>query len=112
MTPATGIVEEPIRRGVVRRMVICDGVDHVRVRVTGDLDAANGRDLADACSRVLRSGPSRLDVDLRKVTAYTAEGAAALSECVRLGRHLVDGVNIQVCTDGGRRALLESMALV
>jgi hypothetical protein len=31
---------------------------------------------------------------------------------VRLGRHLIDGVNIQVCTEGGRRALLESMALV
>ena len=93
-------------------MVICDGIDHVRVQVTGELDEANGRDLTEACTRVLRDRPSRLDVDLRKVTAYTAEGAAALSECVRLGRHLIDGVNIQVCTEGGRRALLESMALV
>jgi hypothetical protein len=93
-------------------MVTCDGVDHVRVQVTGELDETSGRDLTATCSRVLQQGPSRLDVDLRNVTAYTPEGAAALSECLRLGRHLVDGVNVQVCTDSGRRALLESMTLV
>lgn len=93
-------------------MVICDGRDRVRVQVSGDLDASSGRDLTEACGRALLDEPTRLDVDLRNVTSYTHEGAAALSECVRLGRHLAEGVNIQVSSDGGRRALLESMTLV
>lgn len=93
-------------------MVTCDGVERIRVQVSGDLDGTCGRDLTAACMRALLDTPTRLDVDLRHVDAYTDEGAAALSECLRLGRHLAEGVNVQVCTDGGRRALLASMALV
>lgn len=93
-------------------MVIADGDERVRVLVTGDLDATAGQALTDACEHALLSAPSRLDVDLRDVGGYTSEGVAALSHCVQLGRHLVEGVNIQVCTEGGRRALLESMTLV
>jgi len=86
--------------------------DHAWVRVERQLDAEAARSLAVICRQILHDWPRRLDLDLRAVSVYTLDGARAVSECLLLCRRLDDGVGITVATDAGRRALLDSMALV
>jgi hypothetical protein len=86
--------------------------DHARVTVEGRLDKEAAVNLADICRKILRDWPRRLDLDLCAVSVYTGDGAKAVSDCLMLCRRLDDGVGITVATDAGRRALLDSMALV
>lgn len=82
---------------------------HARLVVAGDLDATAGRAIQDVVRLVANECPRRVDLDLRGVTGFTRTGAAAISDCLSIGRRLVEGVGIQVATEAGRRALLESM---
>lgn len=83
-----------------------------RVSVNGLLDTVAAADLGGVCREVMRDWPTRVELDLSAVTTYTAAGAAAVSDCLLLCRRLDDGVCITVASDAGRRALLDSMALV
>ncbi len=77
--------------------------------VAGDLDGDAAVIIGRLCDRARVEGPRRLQVDLRQVTGFTPGGAAAITDCLALRRHLPDGVVITVATDAGRRAMLESM---
>ncbi|HVT64237.1 MAG TPA: hypothetical protein VHD81_03725 [Mycobacteriales bacterium] len=83
-----------------------------RVSVDGLLDNAAALALGSVCREVMRDWPSRVELDLSAVRTYTQAGAVAVSDCLLLCRRLEDGVCITVSTDAGRRALLDSMALV
>lgn len=83
-----------------------------RVSIDGLLDTAAAAALGSVCREVVRDWPSRVELDLSAVTTYTTDATAAVSECLMLCRRLDDGVCITVATDAGRRALLDSMALV
>lgn len=86
--------------------------DEARVVVTGDLDERAAADIARAFRSVVHDWPRRVDLDLRAVTHFTGHGAAALSDCLSVGRRLAEGVNVRVATNAGRSALLRSMELV
>jgi hypothetical protein len=83
-----------------------------RVTVDGWLDTTAAEALGSVCREVMRDWPKRVELDLSAVTTYTADGTAAVSDCLLLCRRLDNGVCITVSTDAGRRALLDSMALV
>jgi hypothetical protein len=83
-----------------------------RVSIAGWLDTAAAQALGRVCREVIRDWPKRVELDLSAVTTYTTAGTAAVSDCLSLCRRLEDGVCITVSTDAGRRALLDSMALV
>ncbi|HWB67856.1 MAG TPA: hypothetical protein VG708_13615 [Mycobacteriales bacterium] len=82
---------------------------HARLVVAGDLDSTAGRAIQDAIELVEHDCPRRVELDLRGVTGFTRSGAAAISDWLTIGRRLEEGVGIQVATEAGRRALLESM---
>jgi hypothetical protein len=86
--------------------------DVARVRIDGLLDTAAALALGSVCREVMRDWPSRVELDLSAVTTCTDDGTAAVSDCLLLCRRLDDGVCITVATAAGRRALLDSMALV
>ncbi|HWC34567.1 MAG TPA: hypothetical protein VG650_07030 [Mycobacteriales bacterium] len=83
-----------------------------RVSIDGLLDSAAALALGSVCREVMRDWPSRVELDLSAVTTYIPEASSAVSDCLLLCRRLDNGVCITVATDAGRRALLDSMALV
>jgi ABC-type transporter Mla MlaB component len=83
-----------------------------RVSIDGLLDTAAAHALGDVSREVMRDWPKRVELDLSAVTTCTTAGVAAVSDCLQLCRRLEDGVCITVASDAGRRALLDSMALV
>jgi hypothetical protein len=83
-----------------------------RVVVTGALDAAAAAEIGAAFRAVVHDWPRRVDLDLRRVTTFTRPGAAAVADCLSVGRRLPDGVGVRVATAAGRSALLSSMDLV
>jgi hypothetical protein len=86
--------------------------DEARVVVEGALDASAADAIASAFRSVVHDWPRRVELDLRGVTGFTRTGAVAISDCLSLGRRLDDGVGVQVASDAGRSALLQSMELV
>jgi hypothetical protein len=84
--------------------------DEARVVVDGSLDATAASEIATAWQAVVDDRPRRVDLDLRGVTTFTAPGAAAITDCLSVGRRLDDGVGVRVATDAGRSVLLQSMA--
>jgi hypothetical protein len=73
--------------------------------VHGRLDAAAGAALLDAVRAGLVPGINRLDIDLRDVTGYTAQGAEALVLVRDLGYALADGVYYRTVGRGGDAVL-------
>ncbi len=71
----------------------------VTLSIHGRLDGATGRILAGALQAALDPAPQRLDIDLRHVEGFTAQGARALRTCRDLGAALAGGVHYR--TDGG-----------
>ena len=78
-----------------------------RLRPTGHLDDAAARDLLHAAADVVRSGCTRLVVDLDGLSSWDPTAAYALVGCTRLARWLQDGVDV-VASAGPGRALAAS----
>jgi anti-anti-sigma regulatory factor len=72
----------------------------------GPLDDDAGRALVASAMQALTGDVSRLDLDLREVTDFDREGAAALVAFRQLGRALAEGVRFRTGQGAGRNALL------
>jgi hypothetical protein len=70
------------------------------------LDPLVGRVLVDAVTSAVANGPERVDIDLRALTDWTAEGVQALVRCRELCRDLPDGLHYRTGRGPGREALL------
>jgi hypothetical protein len=70
------------------------------------LDEKAGGALLEAASAALKSGPSRIEVDLRSLDSYTDAGAQALVGCRDLGVGLPEGLHYRTGRGPGRDALL------
>ncbi|CAN5274996.1 hypothetical protein BH18ACT4_BH18ACT4_01620 [soil metagenome] len=78
----------------------------ITIAVNGALDGSAGAQLVEATRAVVCRGPQRLDVDLRAVAAFTADGAASLLACRDLGAALPEGVHYRTGGGPGCDALL------
>jgi hypothetical protein len=78
----------------------------VVIAVEGDLDVTTGEALIDAAEAAVRTGPSRLDIDLRALEDFDEEGAGALVSCHQLGAKLAEGLHYRTGRGPGRDALL------
>lgn len=83
-------------------------VDHeiVVLIVRGHLDAAVGDAVAAATEGAVAQQARRLDIDLRMVSSFTAEGAAALKACRSRTAGLREGLHYRTGRGPGRDALL------
>lgn len=81
-----------------------DGV--MVVTVLGSLDAETGAAVCAAADDAVRQDARRLDIDLRQVTAFTPEGAAALRDCRPRAAGLREGLHYRTGRGPGREALL------
>lgn len=72
----------------------------------GHLDGDAGRILLEAVNAAAAHDADRLDVDVRAVTSFTADGAAALAACRELGAQLPQGLHYRTGQGPGRDALL------
>lgn len=78
----------------------------VVIAVEGDLDVTTGEALIDAAEAAVRTGPTRLDIDLRALEDFDEEGACALVSCRELGAKLAEGLHYRTGRGPGRDALL------
>jgi hypothetical protein len=78
----------------------------VVIAVEGDLDVTTGEALIDAAEAAVRTGPTRLDIDLRALEDFDEEGAGALVSCRELGAKLAEGLHYRTGRGPGRDALL------
>lgn len=78
----------------------------VTVTVRGALDAEAGGAVCDAARWAVHQEARRLDIDLRLVTSFTAEGAAALRACRPGAAGLTEGLHYRTGRGPGREALL------
>lgn len=76
------------------------------IELSATLDRTTGRLLVDAVTCAVAARPERLDIDLRAVTAWTCEGAAALVRCREICRDLPQGLHYRSGRGPGRDALL------
>ena len=74
--------------------------------VRGHLDDVVGSDLASATEAAVRREARRLDIDLREVSSFTVEGAAALRACRPRAAGLREGLHYRTGRGPGRDALL------
>lgn len=81
-----------------------DGV--VTVTVRGPLDAEAGRGVCAAAKGAVHREARRLDIDLRQVTSFTPDGAAALRACRPGAAGLTEGLHYRTGRGPGREALL------
>ena len=79
--------------------------------VVGILDERTGAALLDAVEDAADAGWHRIEVDLRDVTAHTAQGVDAVSRLFRTGPRLPAGIGFSVSAGPSREALLASLAL-
>jgi hypothetical protein len=86
--------------------VAADG-DVILLSLHGHLDADAGRMLLEAARAAAdHDAASRLDVDIRRVTSFTHDGAAALAACRDVGAQLAQGLHYRTGQGPGREALL------
>lgn len=78
----------------------------VVICVEGDLDITTGEALIDAAEAAVRTGPTRLDIDLRALEDFDEAGAGALVSCRELGAQLAEGLHYRTGRGPGRDALL------
>ena len=78
----------------------------VVLELSDTLDATVGRALVDAATAAVADAPERLDIDLRKLRAWTPEGAIALVRCREICSDLADGLHYRTGRGPGRAALL------
>ena len=74
--------------------------------VRGRLDDVVGSDLAVATEGAVGRQARRLDIDLREVSSFTVEGAAALRACRTRAAGLREGLHYRTGRGPGRDALL------
>ena len=74
-------------------------VGAARLRLAGHLDGDAARDVLHAAADVVRSGCSRLVLDLDGLTSWDDDATYAVVGCTRLARWLPGGVDVV----GGRR---------
>jgi hypothetical protein len=82
----------------------------ITISLGGCLDRAAGSALLDTVRSELDRGPSRIDVDLGPLLAFTEEGAAALAAVRELGSGLVDGLHYRTEGGAGGEAVLAAFA--
>ena len=70
------------------------------------LDIPTGEALISAANAAVKTGPTRLDIDLRALENFTPEGAEALASCRALGLQLAEGLHYRTGRGPGRDALL------
>ncbi|MFP3900092.1 MAG: hypothetical protein ACLFXM_04505 [Acidimicrobiia bacterium] len=80
------------------------------IAVEHRLDRLAGDALLDAASAAVATGPSRLDIDLRRLESFTDEGARSLVSCRTLGSRLAEGLHYRTGRGPGRDALLAAYA--
>lgn len=79
----------------------------VVISVRDQLDATAGRSLLEcAAGAVAAEGIGRLDIDLRELRSFTAQGVRALVASRSLGAELPDGLHYRTGRGAGRDALL------
>ncbi len=78
--------------------------------VVGLLDDRTGDALLAAVVDAAEAGWHRVEIDLRDVTAHTAQGTAAISRLCRTGSRLPRGIGFSVESGPSRDALLASLA--
>lgn len=87
----------------------------VTVRTTGDavvlelsdsLDLTVGQVLVDAVATAVASEPQRVEIDLRDIASWTADGAGTLVRCRELCRAVPEGLHYRTGRGPGRDALL------
>jgi hypothetical protein len=76
------------------------------LNVWGCLDAEVGAAVRAAAAGAASQQARRLDIDLRQVLAFTAEGAVALRDCREAGAGLQEGLHYRTGRGPGREALL------
>jgi len=70
------------------------------------LDADTGAALVAAADAATATGPTRVDIDLRRLKSWTQDGAAALVCCREICGELPDGLHYRTGRGPGRAALL------
>jgi hypothetical protein len=80
--------------------------DIVVLTLRGHLDAAVGGAVAAATEQAVTQQARRLDIDLREVSSFTVEGAAALRTCRSRAAGLREGLHYRTGRGPGRNALL------
>ena len=74
------------------------------------LDSTVGEVLIDAVTCAVATAPERVDIDLRELTSWTAEGARSLVRCREICSDLPDGLHYRTGRGPGREALLAAYA--
>ena len=80
----------------------------VVLELSDTLDDTVGRALVDAATAAVATAPERLDIDLRKLQAWTPDGASALVRCREICADLADGLHYRTGRGPGRDALLSA----
>jgi len=96
----------PARASVPDAVVVTVTDEIVLLTVAGHLDAAVGQAVAAAAEEAIDRDARRLDIDLRAVTSFDIEGAAALRACRNRAVGLREGLHYRTGRGPGRNALL------
>jgi hypothetical protein len=78
----------------------------VVLTINGCLDGETGATLLKRATAALQERACRVDIDLRSLTGFTDQGAAALGACRRMCTGLPDGLHYRTGQGPGRQALL------
>lgn len=84
----------------------CTEGEIVVLTINGCLDAEAGAALLKRTTAALEERACRVDIDLRQLTGFTDQGAAALGACRRMCAGLPDGLHYRTGQGPGREALL------
>ncbi|MEY2404163.1 MAG: hypothetical protein QOD38_1714 [Acidimicrobiaceae bacterium] len=81
---------------------------NVTIALEGHLDADTGTSLVDTVRSELLHDPARIDIDLRVLVSFAADGAIALSRCRDICAQLPDGLHYRTEGGAGQLALLSA----
>ena len=84
----------------------CTDGEVVTLTINGCLDGEAGAALLKRATAALEERACRVDIDLRSLTGFTDQGAAALGACRRMCTGLPDGLHYRTGQGPGREALL------
>jgi anti-anti-sigma regulatory factor len=82
----------------------------VVLELTSTLDERLGAALVDAVESAVAAAPIKVEIDLRELRSWTAEGAQALVRCRELCRNIPDGLHYRTGRGPGQEALLAAYA--
>src|SRR4051812_30771998 len=81
---------------------------HVVLVLEGALDRAAASTLLESVHHHLNDEPARIDIDLTMVSAFAADGAAALAQCRELCAELPAGLHYRTEGGAGQLAVLSA----